>query len=186
MDFGDNFRTVMEHPLVLDMAIHTFDAARLITSARPRSVYCHEWNPSGSWYEHEAAAAAIFEMSDGIVYTYHGNWCARGLNTPWECEWRIIGDKGSVLWDGADGFRAEALGDDGRCHPVAVPEVDASAKTGGHDGVIREFVACVRSGQTPETAAADNIYSLAMAHGASASAVRGAKVKFASHGLPAP
>ena len=30
----------MEHVLLLDMAIHTFDQARLITGADPVSVYC--------------------------------------------------------------------------------------------------------------------------------------------------
>jgi len=37
--FG-GFRDRMEHVLLLDMAIHTFDAARLIASADPVSVYC--------------------------------------------------------------------------------------------------------------------------------------------------
>src|SRR5262245_44540882 len=42
--FG-GFRERMAHPLLLDMAIHTFDAARCITGADPVSVYCKEWNP---------------------------------------------------------------------------------------------------------------------------------------------
>ena len=46
--FG-GFRDRMEHVLLLDMAIHTFDQARLITGADPVSVYCQEWNPAGSW-----------------------------------------------------------------------------------------------------------------------------------------
>ena len=41
----------MESPLILDMAIHTFDQARFITGADPVSVYCHEFNPPGSWYK---------------------------------------------------------------------------------------------------------------------------------------
>ena len=40
----------MESPLLLDMAIHTFDQARFITGADALSVYCHEFNPAGSWY----------------------------------------------------------------------------------------------------------------------------------------
>ena len=38
--FG-GFRDRMQHVLLLDMAIHTFDAARLIAGADPISVYCH-------------------------------------------------------------------------------------------------------------------------------------------------
>ena len=59
--FG-GFRDRMEHVLLLDMAIHTFDQARFIMGADPVSVYCNEWNPAGSWYDHDASAIAIFEM----------------------------------------------------------------------------------------------------------------------------
>ena len=81
--FG-GFRDHMQHVLLLDMAIHTFDQARMLTGADPVSVYCREWNPAGSWYDHDASAIAIFEMSDGLVFTYRGSWCAEGLNTSWE------------------------------------------------------------------------------------------------------
>ena len=50
----------MPHVLLLEMAIHTFDAARLILGADPVSVYCKEWNPPGSWYKQNASAVAIF------------------------------------------------------------------------------------------------------------------------------
>ncbi len=42
--FG-GFRETLEHPLILDMAIHTFDQARFISNADPISVYCHSYNP---------------------------------------------------------------------------------------------------------------------------------------------
>ena len=43
-------------------------------------------------------AVAVFQMGGGIVYTYRGSWCSEGLHTSWECEWRIIGTRGSVTW----------------------------------------------------------------------------------------
>jgi predicted dehydrogenase len=64
--FG-GFRDLMDSPLILDMAIHTFDQARLITEANPVSVYCHEFNPPGSWYKGNASVICIFEMSDGVM-----------------------------------------------------------------------------------------------------------------------
>jgi predicted dehydrogenase len=69
--FG-GFRDRMKHVLLLDMTIHTFDAARFLTGADPVSVYCNEWNPTGSRYDHDASAIAVFEMSDGLRYTYRG------------------------------------------------------------------------------------------------------------------
>ena len=104
--FG-GFREEMRHVLLLDMAIHTFDAARLLAGATPEAVYCREGNPAGSWYAHGASADAIFELPDGAAIVYRGSWCAEGLQTSWEAAWRIVGTRGTVTWDGEEGFRAE-------------------------------------------------------------------------------
>ena len=180
--FG-GFRDVMPHVLLLDMAIHTFDAARLIAAADPLAVYCHEWNPAGSWYARDASAVAIFEMTEGIVFTYRGSWCAEGLRTTWESDWRIVGTRGSVRWDGAEGFQAEVVAQSSAffstMQPIEVLPVAADARVGGHAGAIREFVECVRAGVPPETVASDNIMSLAMVFGAIESAETGVRVKVA-------
>jgi predicted dehydrogenase len=177
--FG-GFREVMEHVLLLDMAIHTFDMGRFVSAADPVSVYCKEWNPKGSWYQHGASAVCVFEMTGGIIYTYRGSWCAEGVNTTWESSWRIIGTKGGVTWDGADGFRAEQVtGTDGFFTPkkeVKVPQRAPKEKQNGHEGLLREFVRCVQSGDTPETICTDNIKSLAMVFGAVESAKKGKEI----------
>jgi len=171
--FG-GFRDKMEHVLLLDMAIHTFDAARLITGADPVSVYCKEWNPSGSWYDQDASSIAIYEMSNGSVYTYRGSWCSEGLNTTWECDWRIIGEKGTVTWDGGDGFKAEVVKETGafrsEMEAQEIPAHNQEDRIGAHEGIIYEFVECIQSGGTPETVCTDNIKSLAMVFGAIESA----------------
>ena len=178
--FG-GFRDSMRHVLLLDMAIHTFDAARLISGADPVAVTCHEWNPAGSWYAHGASAVAIFEMSGGIVYTYRGSWCSEGLNTTWECDWRVIGQRGSARWDGQQQLAAQAIKSTGGFHSelesVEIPAVVDPAKIGGHEGILREFMECVRSGRTPETIGTDNIQSLAMVHAAIRSAELGRRVQ---------
>ena len=178
--FG-GFRDHMEHVLLLDMAIHTFDAARYILGSDPASVYCKEWNPSGSWYDHDASAIAIFEMSDGAVYTYRGSWCAEGLNTTWECDWRLLGETGTLTWDGGDGFKTEVVAQTGdfrsTCKELDVPPTNPNDRVGGHEGIIREFVTCTQTGSTPETICSDNIKSLAMVFGAIESAERGRPVE---------
>ncbi len=171
--FG-GFREEMEHVLLLDMAIHTFDAARFIADKTPLAVYCHEENPQGSWYAHGAAATAIFELSDDVTFTYRGSWCAEGANTSWESEWRIIGTKGTLLWDGAEALSAKRVaGSEGFFRPLApidVPEPADPRETHGHASVIADFVTAVRSGKRPETAGDDNINSLAMVFAAIESA----------------
>ncbi|MBN1350666.1 Gfo/Idh/MocA family oxidoreductase [candidate division KSB1 bacterium] len=179
--FG-GFRDEMAHVLLLDMAIHTLDAARLISGADPVSVFCKEWNPRGSWYAHGASAIALFEMTRDIVFTYRGSWCAEGINTTWESDWRIIGDKGSVIWDGGDHFKAQTPVEDSgfirKCDDLEIPvwTENEMPKT-GHAGALREFLECVRTGRTPETVASDNIKSLAMVFGAIESADAGKRVE---------
>lgn len=171
--FG-GFREEMEHVLLLDMAIHTFDAARFIAGKTPLAVYCHEENPRGSWYAHGAAATAIFELSDGVTFTYRGSWCAEGANTSWESAWRIIGTRGTLTWDGADDLQANAVvGSEGflrELAPIEIPGPADPRQTHGHASVIADFVAAIRSGTKPETAGDDNINSLAMVFAAIESA----------------
>jgi len=191
--FG-GFRDRMEHVLLLDMAIHTFDAVRLVSGADPVAVYCKEWNPSGSWYDHDASAVAVFEMTDGIIYTYRGSWCAEGLNTTWESDWRANCERGSATWDGASGFRAQKVAKSGgffsEWEDVEVGDPvfrdlsgaprngnPETAKLPGHAGLIREFIDCVRTGEAPETVCTDNIKSLAMVFAAIESAESGKRVE---------
>ncbi len=176
--FG-GFRDEMKHVLLIDMAIHSFDQARFISGRDPVGVYCHEFNPEGSWYRHGASAMAIFEMSDGLVFNYRGSWCSEGMNTSWECSWRAIGTKGSILWDGADEIKGQcAVNDEGfiRKQDSFVVPVEDKVLYKGHEGVIREFIDCVKNGKTPMTDCHDNIKSLAMVHAAVKSAETGRKI----------
>jgi predicted dehydrogenase len=163
--FG-GFREEMRDVLLLDMAIHTLDAARFMAGKAPEAVYCLETNPTGSWYAHGAAANAIFELADGVIFNYRGSWCAEGANTSWESAWRITGTKGTLLWDGYDKFEAnKVIGEDGffrELAPLDVPEPEDESQTHGHASVIADFLKAVKTGSIPETAGSDNIKSLAM------------------------
>jgi len=177
--FG-GFREDMDNVLLLDMAIHTLDAARFMAGKAPRAVYCLETNPRGSWYRHGAAANAIFEFEDDVVFNYRGSWCAEGANTSWESAWRIIGTKGTLLWDGEENFQARAVaGDTGffrALKDVEVPTLVSDEQTHGHASVIADFLSAIETGQTPETAGSDNINSLAMVLAAIESARTGQRV----------
>lgn len=169
--FG-GFRDAMDHVLLIDMAIHTFDAARFLIGTEPFAVYCRESNPRGSWYAHGAAAEALFDFDGGVGFSYRGSWCAEGANTTWECSWRIIGTKGTLIWDGGEGFTAHVVaGDSGFFRalvPLRIPPLEAPL-TEGHAGVIADFIAAVQHRKRPMSAGTDNIHSLAMVLGAIAS-----------------
>jgi predicted dehydrogenase len=182
--FG-GFREEMRHVLLLDMAIHTFDAARFMVGGEPESVYCQEWEPQNSWYTQGSSAAAIFDMGRGVLFTYRGSWCADGFRSSWESVWRIVGERGSIAWDGADDLRAEVVtrvreGLFDKVEPVPVPQLDPRDRIGGHLGIIQDFIAAVRDDKEPETGGADNFKSLAMVLGAIESAESGRRVRIAT------
>ncbi|RWM11667.1 MAG: Gfo/Idh/MocA family oxidoreductase [Mesorhizobium sp.] len=178
--FG-GFREEMAHVLLLDMAIHTFDAARYMVAGEPASVYCQEWEPANSWYRQGSSASAVFDLGGGKVFTYAGSWCADGFRTSWESAWRIVAERGSLLWDGHDGLKAEVVapGRDGiidKTQPIDVPTLDPVDRVGGHLGIIKDFMHAIETGSEPETRGADNIKSLAMVFGAIESAETGRRV----------
>jgi len=154
--FG-GFRDKMDNPLIADMAIHTFDAARFITGKNPVSVFCHEFNPSWSWYQGDANAVCIFEMDDGSVFDYRGSWCAKGLNTPWQSTWRVSCENGAAFWDGADKLYYETS--DGKKDVTVSP-----LKAIGHDAGIGEMFDAISNQTKPPTDCRDNIKSIRMVH----------------------
>lgn len=178
----DGFRAEMEHVLLMDMAVHTFDAARYLLSAegrpaQPRQVTCLDWNPPGSWFRHGAAASAVFSFDDGRVFSYRGDWTAQGMHTSWEAEWRVLATEGAAFWDGAEQFRVErgVSPQQGRIHETEeldTPPVPAPEHT-LHQGCIHEFLSAREEGREAMTASRDNIYSLAMALSAVESAETG-------------
>jgi len=178
--FG-GFRDAMKSPLLLDMAIHTFDQARYAIGANPVSVYCHEFNPVGSWYKGNAMALCIFEMSDGSVFDYRGSWCAEGAATSWEAAWRMIGDQGTIIWDGQGQPYAEivAPGDQQGKFIYEHQRIEATSfemPLTFHQGCLEHMFEALEAGTAPETNSGDNIYSMAMVLAALESAKLGQKV----------
>ncbi len=173
--FG-GFREEMKHVLLLDMAIHTFDVARLFAGSEASLVHCREWNPAHSWYAHGASAIATFEMRDGPLVSYRGSWAAEGLRTSWEAAWRIVCARGTLTWDGEEDICAERVVGPGyfsQTEAVEIPPLHPQDRVGGHRGVIEDFRDAIRTGIAPETAGAENIKSLAMVFGAIESAETG-------------
>jgi predicted dehydrogenase len=176
--FG-GFREEMESPLLLDMAIHTFDAARYVTGADPVSVFCSEHNPSWSWYKGAASAVAEFELTNGVRFSYEGSWCARGLHTSWESSWRALGPHGSAAWDGHERLVAELTGTGSEpgdrlrraeITPKPIPAEDIR-------GSLADFVRALLGGEPPMTECHDNIRSLAMVMAALESSRTGQRVR---------
>src|SRR4051812_3126125 len=154
--FG-GFREQMAHPLLVDMAIHAFDAARFLLRAEPVSAYCQAYNPSWSWYAGDANATAVFEMETGTRYVFNGSWCSPGADTSWNGAWRVSGENGAALWSGDDEpiLYAESTEADWPQSPYS-----------GISGALQVFVRALRTGQLPSGEVHENVMSLAMVEAA--------------------
>lgn len=168
--FG-GFRDEMESPLLVDMAIHTFDQARFVLGSEPESVFCDEFSPPWSWYRGGAAAHAVFRFEDGARFGYSGSWCADGLTTSWNGAWRASAAGGSVEWDGETSVRAQDGDGPVRMRqPADEPE--------GLDAALAEFLDALEGGPAPSGEIRSNIWSLAMVEAAVASARSGVPARF--------
>jgi predicted dehydrogenase len=176
--FG-GFREKMPSPLLLDMAIHTFDSARQISGCDPIAVYCREFNPAWSWFEGATSATAIFEMTGGLQYTYNGSWVAQGLNTSWQSAWRAFGPRGAARWDGDhDPVASCVTGTTGFIPTTEETQLNSDPSIpSGIAGSLREFLDALGTGRTPQGECHDNIKSLAMVFAAIESARTGQRVE---------
>jgi predicted dehydrogenase len=175
--FG-GFRDEMDSPLILDMSIHHFDLARYLTGTDPVAVYALEFNPKGSWYKGDVAASCIFEMTDGVVFTYRGSWCAEGFPTSWNGDWRLIGTRGTLLYEhDQDPAGQVVTGREGFTRQIKdVKAPVATVKYTQMHGGLREMLAFLRTGKMPQTECHDNLKSLAMVFAAIESNKKGKRV----------
>jgi len=175
--FG-GFRDEMPSPLILDMSIHHFDMARMMSGKDPVHIYCEEFNPHGSWYKGDVAANGIFEMTDGVRFAYRGSWCAEGCHTSWNGDWRIIGSKGTMLYEhDKEPYGEVVVGKTGfHVAKKLLEVVKGVVKHGGMHGALREMLTFLRTGRKPQCECHDNIKSLAMVFSAIESSHSGKRV----------
>jgi predicted dehydrogenase len=175
--FG-GFRDEMPSPLILDMSIHHFDMARMMSGKDPVRVYAEEFSPKGSWYKGDVAANCIFEMTDGVRFAYRGSWCAEGCHTSWNGDWRFIGTKGTMLYaDDKKPYGEVVAGGKGfelTKKPLKVAK--AMVRYEGFHGGLREMLAFLRTGKKSQCECHDNIKSLAMVFSAIESSHSGKRV----------
>lgn len=169
--FG-GFREAMDHPLIVDMAIHAFDAGRVLIDGNPVSVRASSYNPPWSWYAGDAAATVTIAYDTGAVHTYSGSWCAPGRETSWNGEWSLSCPQGSVHWDG-------------EASPTAQPEGAQEIIGRRPDGTdlweleasLAEFCAALHTGTTPDSEVHSNVWTQAIVEAAVRAADTGRQVQ---------
>lgn len=173
-----SIRNSLEFPMLQDNAIHSFDQARFISGQDALNVYCHSYNPKDSKYKGDAAGTCIFEMSKGAVLVYNCVMGTEGCNTSWESSWRIIGSKGSAVWDGfgdpVTQIRVQGVPE--RRFDTIIPQTKWDGKF-QHHGCLEEMFEALLSGRRSQTDCHDNYKSISMVFSSLDSVKSGGKVK---------
>ena len=165
-------------PLLADMLIHMFDLIRFVLGRGPVEVVCWSWNPSGSPFKYDAAAAIMVRLAGGVVVTLRGSWVSREAPTPWAGRWRIQCD------DGVIGFTSRGPAASGTDDDRVVLRPLGGAETElrldpmplyDRAGTLDAFAHAVRGQPTAgwEVTAADNLGSLRLMEAAIRSAAAG-------------
>jgi predicted dehydrogenase len=159
-DFGGGFRHEMEHPLLIDMAIHHFDLVRFVTGLNALSVRGESWNPAWSNYKGDSSSSLVFEMENDARVVYNASWCAKGQFSNWDGNWHIEGSKGTISYE------------NGKISLYEVPKLYKVEKTKtvaakgpkntAQAFVLNDFICSVKDGRRPQTDVFDNIHSIAM------------------------
>ena len=171
-------RNNLPYPMLQDQAIHSFDSARFILGADAETVYCHSYNPEGSHYNGDGSGACIFEMSDGSVLVYNAVMDTNVMKTAWHSQWRIIGTKGTAVWNGFDETaQAELLREDGTSEKVLLELPPQWDQIPWFTGGVNEMLEALKEGRMAETDCSTNYGSVAMTFSAIESVKTGQKVK---------
>jgi len=176
----EDFRYSMRHPYVLDMSIHHFDLIRAATGRDVRSVYARSWRVPDSPFVHHPAVAALLDLDGSVPVIYEGDWATHEAETSWNGDWEIVGEAGRLLWSGDEEDRGigevvfERWGQEPR--PVEQHDLEFVER----EATLQALRASIESGEPPETAAADNLRSLAAMLGCVKSIEKGEAVDVAA------
>lgn len=172
----DNFRFTMAHPLLVDMSIHHLDLIRAVTGRNAASIAVESWRLPDSPFQGDAALAALIRLEGDLPVVYRGSWSGVGPQTTWNGDWRILTDRGRLIWNGwlGDADEDQILWHEFGAAPVLLRQ--ERLRWEGLEGSLHAFVEAVTAGTTPETSAVDNLHSLAMLYAGVESADRGGSV----------
>ena len=176
---GD-FRYRMRHPYLLDMSVHHFDLLRAATGCDVSRVYARGWSVPDSPFVHHPAVAVLVDLEGGVPVLYEGDWATRGPETSWNGEWEIVGEEGRLLWTGdvADRGVGEVVVErwgEGRRTVEQPPQRFVE-----REATLQALREAFEDGVAPETAAADNVRSLAAMLGSVRSVEEGEPVDVAA------
>jgi predicted dehydrogenase len=159
---ASGFRHRMADPLLVEMSIHHFDLLRALLGRDAVAVSGRSWNWAWSEFAGDVAASLVFTMEGGVPVVYEGNCISSGDLTSWYGDIRAEGEHGALTMvfprlyiarRGANQNHVAGLRED----LMVVTEPDA-----GQPVLFNELLDAIEAGRPAETAAEDNLRTMAM------------------------
>ncbi|MEK3890481.1 Gfo/Idh/MocA family protein [Bacillus sp. FSL K6-3431] len=151
--FG-GWRDQYKEILIEDMSIHHFDLMRHILGVEASTVYAKSMKPTWSWFNGNSTATVIMKFED-ILINYFGSWVTRGKETPWNGEFKLVGEKGVIeLNDDIPTITFE----DGSSKELKLVSMEYEDR----EYSFYEMTKAIKENRKPITDLADNINSFAI------------------------
>ena len=176
-----------DQPLLLDMSIHHFDLLRAVIGREPTSVYCRTHNPAWAGFREPPEGSATIDFGDGLSVNYRGSWIHPGRKTLWAGEWRMEFEKGELWWTSRADLQSDSHDEawtydhHAKRSAVTLPTLARTDRAGALDA----FVTAISRGSQPESSGKENLGSLALAHAAVESSLKGRIIDVPAVGPPA-
>lgn len=170
---GKSYQKEMDNYMLMEMAIHHIDLIRHLLGCNVNAVNGKTWNEPESGYEGDPSVHAIFEMESGIPVFYTGSLISKGLSSPWEGQWRIQCQNGSIhLDDLGQDFGVYLVDENGNKKKLLVDWIDYEDLR----SVFKEFASSIREDRESIISGRDNLQTLATLLATSKSSKEGRKV----------
>ena len=165
------FRHTMDHPLLIDGAVHHLDFLADFAGALCDTIYARTWNPAWSSFAGDSQALVVMDFPNGVNASYEGaisnakplnGWCREYVRA--ECEGGTVvlnHRRIRVLQEGAA--------------PRSVPLL--KQRKWSNAWLIQEFVRWLDGGEPVQTNVDDNLQSVALVFAAIESSRTGEPVK---------
>ena len=156
-EFTDGGRADLAHPLLNDMAIHHMDLLRYLTGSEAIALGAWPARAEPTAYAGDTDLDAVLRLSHGALVSYSGSWAARGATTPWDGDWEIRCDGGTVHVRGLRVFIERSPGD---LEPRGYTSPDD--ENADLTAVWREFSAARHGDAEAAISVADNARSISL------------------------
>jgi predicted dehydrogenase len=175
---GKPYQRKMDNYILLEMSVHHVDMIRFLTDSDIVSVQGKTWNDPDSGYKGDPHVNAVYETESGIYAFYMSSLLAIGIPTPWEGNWRIQFEQGSIYMDDlGEGYGVYKVDTDRI--KTKLPFIETEREN--IHGVLAEFAQSIIEGREPvNSGGRDNLKTLAALFATSQSSKEGSVIRLSN------